>query len=92
KNFDAFVEQKVDVAKGCRSDEDVARRLASKYGSNVDELFNIAQKSQYHDSKLTLEIYVELVYSIQQEMVYKHNDFLVHRSGKMYLNIKEVLD
>ncbi|NMU97930.1 hypothetical protein HGQ77_05390, partial [Staphylococcus aureus] len=33
KNFDAFVEQKVDVAKGFGIDEDVARRLASKYGS-----------------------------------------------------------
>ncbi|MGU3127120.1 hypothetical protein ACVXZZ_14050 [Staphylococcus aureus] len=31
KNFDAFVEQKVDVAKGFGIDEDVARRLASKY-------------------------------------------------------------
>lgn len=92
KNFDAFVEQKVDVAKGFGIDEDVARRLASKYGSNVDELFNIAQTSQYHDSKLPLEIYVELVYSIQQEMVYKPNDFLVRRSGKMYFNIKDVLD
>lgn len=78
--------------KGFGIDEDVARRLASKYGSNVDELFNIAQTSQYHDSKLPLEIYVELVYSIQQEMVYKPNDFLVRRSGKMYFNIKDVLD
>ncbi|MDI1887958.1 glycerol-3-phosphate dehydrogenase C-terminal domain-containing protein, partial [Staphylococcus aureus] len=42
--------------------------------------------------KLPLEIYVELVYSIQQEMVYKPNDFLVRRSGKMYFNIKDVLD
>ena len=55
-------------------------------------MFNIAQTSQYHDSKLPLEIYVELVYSIQQEMVYKPNDFLVRRSGKMYFNIKDVLD
>ena len=55
-------------------------------------MFNIAQTSQYHDNKLPLEIYVELVYSIQQEMVYKPNDFLVRRSGKMYFNIKDVLD
>ncbi|MGU3127121.1 glycerol-3-phosphate dehydrogenase C-terminal domain-containing protein [Staphylococcus aureus] len=55
-------------------------------------MFNIAQTSQYHDSKLPLEIYVELVYRIQQEMVYKPNDFLVRRSGKMYFNIKDVLD
>ena len=70
-------------------DEDVARRLASKYGSNVDHLFNIAQ---YHESNLPLEIYVELVYGIQQEMVYKPTDFLVRRSGKLYFNIQDVLD
>ena len=70
----------------------MARRLASKYGSNVDQLFNIAQTAPYHDSKLSLEIYVELVYSIQQEMVYKPTDFLVRRSGKLYFNIQDVLD
>ena len=70
----------------------MARRLASKYGSNVDRLFNIAQTAPYHDSKLPLEIYVELVYSIQQEMVYKPTDFLVRRSGKLYFNIQDVLD
>lgn len=42
KNFDHFVKQKVDAAKGFGIDEDVAYRLASKYGSNVDDLFNIA--------------------------------------------------
>ena len=92
KNFEHFVEQKVDAAKGFGIDEDVARRLASKYGSNVDQLFNIAQTAPYHDSKLPLEIYVELVYSIQQEMVYKPTDFLVRRSGKLYFNIQDVLD
>ncbi|WP_279613251.1 glycerol-3-phosphate dehydrogenase C-terminal domain-containing protein, partial [Burkholderia vietnamiensis] len=64
---------------------------ASKYGSNVDELFNIAQTAQYHTSKLPLEIYVELIYGIQQEMVFKPTDFLVRRSGKLYFNIDDVL-
>ena len=45
-----------------------------KYGSNVDQLIYITQTAPYHDSKLPLEIYVELVYSIQQEMVYKPTD------------------
>ena len=92
KNFKHFVDQKVDAAKGFGIDEDVARRLASKYGSNVDHLFNIAQTAQYHESNLPLEIYVELVYGIQQEMVYKPTDFLVRRSGKLYFNIQDVLD
>lgn len=91
KNFDHFVKQKVDAAKGFGIDEDVAYRLASKYGSNVDDLFNIAQTAQYHTSKLPLEIYVELIYGIQQEMVFKPTDFLVRRSGKLYFNIDDVL-
>ncbi|AXV42517.1 glycerol-3-phosphate dehydrogenase/oxidase [Staphylococcus warneri] len=91
KNFDHFVKQKVDAAKGFGIDEDVAYRLASKYGSNVDDLFNIAQTAQYHTSQLPLEIYVELIYGIQQEMVFKPTDFLVRRSGKLYFNIDDVL-
>lgn len=35
---------------------------------------------------------MELVYGIQQEMVYKPTDFLVRRSGKLYFNIQDVLD
>ena len=34
---------------------------------------------------------MELVYGIQQEMVYKPTD-LVRRSGKLYFNIQDVLD
>ena len=70
KNFNQFVEQKVQEAKAFHIDENVARRLASKYGSNVDQLFNIAQTAQLHDIDLPLEIYVELIYSVQNEMVY----------------------
>ena len=92
KNYQHFVDQKVDAAKGFGIEEDVARRLASKYGSNVDQLFNIAQTAQQQDNNLPLEIYVELVYGIQQEMVYKPTDFLVRRSGKLYFNIQDVLD
>ena len=35
-------------------------------------------------------MYVELVYSVQNEMVFKPTDFLIRRSGKLYFNINEV--
>ena len=44
-----------------------------------------------HDIDLPLEIYVELIYSVQIEMVYKPTDFLVRRTGKLYFNIQDVL-
>ncbi|MEL3747835.1 glycerol-3-phosphate dehydrogenase/oxidase [Staphylococcus haemolyticus] len=89
-NFESFVERKVEEGKAIGLQADVAKRLASKYGSNVDKLYNIAQIAQDKDLKLPLELYVELVYSVQNEMVFKPTDFLIRRSGKLYFNIKEV--
>lgn len=89
-NFDNFVARKVDEGKAIGLDEDAAYRLASKYGSNVDLLFNIAQIAKDQDLKFPLELYVQLVYSVQHEMVYKPTDFLVRRTGKLYFNINEV--
>lgn len=90
KNFEKYVERKVEEGKAIGLKEDVARRLASKYGSNIDKLFNIAQIAKDKDLKLPLELYVQLVYSVQNEMVYKPTDFLVRRTGKLYFNINEV--
>ncbi|MCI2934370.1 glycerol-3-phosphate dehydrogenase/oxidase [Staphylococcus haemolyticus] len=89
-NFESFVERKVEEGKVIGLQADVAKRLASKYGSNVDKLFNIAQIAQDKDLNLPLELYVELVYSVQNEMVFKPTDFLIRRSGKLYFNINEV--
>ncbi|MCI2943713.1 MULTISPECIES: glycerol-3-phosphate dehydrogenase/oxidase [Staphylococcus] len=89
-NFESFVERKVEEGKAIGLQADVAKRLASKYGSNVDKLFNIAQIAQDKDLNLSLELYVELVYSVQNEMVFKPTDFLIRRSGKLYFNINEV--
>ncbi|WP_180542603.1 glycerol-3-phosphate dehydrogenase/oxidase [Staphylococcus haemolyticus] len=89
-NFESFVERKVEEGKAIGLQADVAKRLASKYGSNVNKLFNIAQIAQDKDLNLSLELYVELVYSVQNEMVFKPTDFLIRRSGKLYFNINEV--
>lgn len=89
-NFESFVERKVEEGKAIGLQADVAKRLASKYGSNVDKLYNIAQIAQDKDLKLPLELYVELVYSVQNEMVFKPTDFLIRKSGKLYFNINEV--
>ncbi len=89
-NFESFVERKVEEGKAIGLQADVAKRLASKYGSNVDKLYNIAQIAQDKDLKLPLELYVELVYSVQNEMVFKPTDFLIRRSSKLYFNINEV--
>ncbi|HHU6750889.1 TPA: glycerol-3-phosphate dehydrogenase/oxidase [Staphylococcus pseudintermedius] len=90
-NFEQFVEDKVAAAKAMNLDTDLARRLATKYGSNVDDLFAIAQAAQHQNTGLPLELYVELVYGVQNELVVKPTDFLVRRIGALYFDIDTVL-
>ncbi|MFB3245175.1 glycerol-3-phosphate dehydrogenase/oxidase [Staphylococcus pseudintermedius] len=90
-NFEQFIEDKVAAAKAMNLDTDLARRLATKYGSNVDDLFAIAQAAQHQNTGLPLELYVELVYGVQNELVVKLTDFLVRRIGALYFDIDTVL-
>ncbi|EGQ4261152.1 glycerol-3-phosphate dehydrogenase/oxidase [Staphylococcus pseudintermedius] len=90
-NFEQFIEDKVAAAKAMNLDTDLARRLATKYGSNVDDLFAIAQAAQHQNTGLPLELYVELVYGVQNELVVKPTDFLVRRIGVLYFDIDTVL-
>lgn len=92
QNFENFINQKVEEAKAYQIDEATARHFASKYGSNAEELFKIAQTSQYQESGLPLDIYTELIYSIQNEMVYRPTDFFVRRTGKLYFKIDDVIN
>ncbi|WP_214536893.1 glycerol-3-phosphate dehydrogenase/oxidase [Staphylococcus pseudintermedius] len=90
-NFEQFIEDKVAAAKAMNLDTDLVRRLATKYGSNVDDLFAIAQAAQHQHTGLPLELYVELVYGVQNELVVKPTDFLVRRIGALYFDIDTVL-
>lgn len=90
KNFNQFIEEKVKLAKGFNLDETLARKLAKKYGSNVDELFALTQAAQHQNTGLPLEIYVELLYGVQNELVVKPTDFLIRRTGALYFDIAMV--
>lgn len=90
KNFENYVNRKVQEGKALGLSTDVAHNLASKYGSNVDKLFAIAQLTNEKDLNMPLELYVQIVYSVQNEMVYKPTDFLIRRTGKLYFDINTV--
>lgn len=90
-NFDHFVEEKVAETKKYQIDAKTAEDIAQRYGSNADEIYKIAHTAQYQNSGLPLEIYAELVYGIQNEMVYKPTDFLIRRTGMLYFDIEDVL-
>ncbi|MHD0397831.1 glycerol-3-phosphate dehydrogenase/oxidase [Staphylococcus simulans] len=90
-NFEHFVEEKVAEARKYQIDAKTAEDIARRYGSNADEIYKIAHTAQYQNSGLPLEIYAELVYGIQNEMVYKPTDFLIRRTGMLYFDIDDVL-
>lgn len=90
-NFEHFVEEKVAEAKKYQIDAKTAEDIARRYGSNADEIYKIAHTAQYQNSGLPLEIYAELVYGIQNEMVYKPTDFLIRRTGMLYFDVDDVL-
>ena len=51
-NFDNFIDKKVEDAKAYQIDDATARHFATKYGSNVEELFKITQTAQYQELSL----------------------------------------
>ncbi|WP_105992909.1 glycerol-3-phosphate dehydrogenase/oxidase [Staphylococcus simulans] len=90
-NFENFVEQKTAEGAKYQLDTETAEAIARRYGSNADELYKIAHTAQYQNSGLPLAIYAELIYGIQNEMVYKPTDFLIRRTGMLYFDIEDVL-
>ncbi|UTH14727.1 glycerol-3-phosphate dehydrogenase/oxidase [Macrococcus equipercicus] len=89
-----FKEYKADMmnnnpALGLSAEEQL--QLINRYGSNAPQLFSIAHASLDDEvNGLPLVLYSELVYSIQNEMVYKPADFFVRRTGALYFDIRTV--
>ncbi|AVP36958.1 glycerol-3-phosphate dehydrogenase/oxidase [Staphylococcus felis] len=90
-NFENFVNQKVKEAKSLNIDEKLAHYLANRYGSNVDKLFEIAQAAKHQNTGLPTDVYIELVYGVQNELVIKPTDFFIRRTGALYFDIDYVL-
>ena len=70
-NFEQFVKEKTKEGEASNLDAKTAEDIARRYGSNADQLYQIAYTAQYQNSGLPVELYTELVYGIQHEMVYK---------------------
>lgn len=85
----AFIEKK--VAEGVRLglSEEEAFRLANRYGSNIDRVYDlIAQGSQEAKQYgLAPEVYGSLVYGLEQEMVVTPADYFIRRTGSLLFQI-----
>jgi glycerol-3-phosphate dehydrogenase len=62
--------------------------LVLRYGSNINILFNIAKTYEpLNKYALPLELYVDVVYAIEEEMTVKPVDFFIRRTGALFFNI-----
>ncbi|GIN86128.1 aerobic glycerol-3-phosphate dehydrogenase [Heyndrickxia sporothermodurans] len=87
-NYQAFVAQKTKEAVQYGLTEEEGGILASKYGTNVDQLFQYAQQyKELGEEDLTPFVYAQLMYAIEQEMVVKPIDFFIRRTGAVFFNI-----
>ncbi|SDG14539.1 homodimeric glycerol 3-phosphate dehydrogenase (quinone) [Paenibacillus sp. cl6col] len=91
-DFLGFVEGKMNEGVRNGLDGSLAKRWARMYGSNVDVIFDLADRyqSKTEQSGLPLEVLVPLVYAMEEEMTLKPVDFFIRRTGALFFNIQWV--
>lgn len=69
--------------------EEQARALVQRYGSNVDEVFNIYQdsKEKAEEANIDRVVFAMLRYALDYELAYKPVDFFIRRTGALFFNI-----
>jgi glycerol-3-phosphate dehydrogenase len=92
--FQDFIEMKILEAEELGLGRQSARDLVRQYGSNAEELFNIADSykrtAPQSERKLPAVIYAMLMYSIKQEMAVTPSDFFIRRTGRLFFDIEWV--
>lgn len=90
KGFETFLNEQTKVGVGIGFTEKEAYDLVYRYGSNVEEVFEIAKTGQDEAKKqgLALDVYASLVYGLTKEMVQTPIDFLSRRTSALLFDIK----
>lgn len=65
-------------------------RLASFYGRNSDEVFQLAHSISAEENNLPISLRAEILYGIHHEMVTTPSDFFIRRKGDLYFQIDVV--
>nr|WP_134159619.1 FAD-dependent oxidoreductase [Alicyclobacillus sacchari] len=85
----AFVDNRVQQGTALGLTESEARRLARRYGTNVDAVYALIAdgRDKAAASGLSLEVYGALQYALVYEMAMTPSDFFVRRTGALYFDI-----
>ncbi|WP_426450238.1 glycerol-3-phosphate dehydrogenase/oxidase [Paenibacillus sp. S-38] len=87
--FPQFVKSKAAEGVQLGLPGETVEAWARMYGSNVDRLFEMAQtgRAEAEASGLPLEVFVPLLYAIEEEMAARPVDFFIRRTGALFFNI-----
>ncbi|MGG3564344.1 glycerol-3-phosphate dehydrogenase/oxidase [Neobacillus rhizosphaerae] len=90
-NFQAFIEKYIEYAIGIGFTKEQYLQLVQRYGSNIHRIFDIAKNYDSNNKYgLPLDVYVQLLYSLEEEMTVTPVDFFIRRTGALYFNIQGV--
>ncbi|CAM4500437.1 glycerol-3-phosphate dehydrogenase [Paenibacillus endophyticus] len=90
--FESYVNKKTAEGSKFGFSKEESKFLAERYGSNVDQLFKLAQTTAEWAAafKLPLVLAVQLRYAIEAEMAVKPVDFFIRRTGDLFFRIDHV--
>ena len=89
--FQAFIEKNFEDAIAVGFTKEQYLQLVHRYGSNIHRFFEIAKDYDSNNKfGLPLDIFVQLRYSMEEEMAVTPVDFFIRRTGALYFNIQWV--
>ncbi|OZM55796.1 glycerol-3-phosphate dehydrogenase [Lottiidibacillus patelloidae] len=93
KNLATFIKAYKDEALALGFTSEQYEELATRYGSNIKKLLTIAESYKNLNSSLDLplDLYTQLIYSMEYEMTYTPSDFFIRRTGALFFNIQWVV-
>ncbi|ETI68086.1 glycerol-3-phosphate dehydrogenase/oxidase [Neobacillus vireti] len=88
-NFHAFVAEQINKGTAAGLNKAEAKRLAAIYGSNVEIVYDLVKqnKDAAAKSKLPLDLFAQLIYGIEHEMIATPIDFFNRRTGDILFHI-----
>ena len=89
QHMPAFLAAKVQEGIDLGLTEKEADRLAHRYGTNINVVYEIIRQGAEDAAKhgLSLEVYGALRYGVEHEMVVTPSDFFIRRTGSLYFDI-----
>lgn len=89
--FLSFIDEHEAQALACGFTKNQYQKLVKRYGSNINRIFEISKSySSTNQYGLPLDVFAELVYSLEDEMVTKPVDFFIRRTGALFFDIQWV--